>query len=142
MGMDTSRETDEPQKILIVDHQPLILRGLSMLIDSTSDLNVCATALTQREGVELIAVYNPDLVLTEFPVQDEDGFSLLTNIRLHDPARPVLIFSGHEAPSYVRAAFDAGANGYVSKREIDEHLLFALRQVLAGKSYLSQHIRI
>ena len=41
----------------------------------------------------------------------------------------------HDAPAYVRRAFAAGADGYVSKQELTETLLMAIRSVLRGETY-------
>ena len=47
----------------------------------------------------------------------------------------------HEAPAWTRRAFQAGANGYVTKREMSETLLLAIRCVLDGERYVNPKIR-
>lgn len=49
----------------------------------------------------------------------------------------VVIFSVHTAPSWVRAAFDAGACGYLTKSSVGEEIVFAVQEVLKGRFYVS-----
>ena len=132
----------EPQikrRILIVDDHPLMRRGLTALIDSEPDLIVCAEAATPRAGFEAIASSQPDLVITDLSMGDGDGagLALINDIRSGYEDMPVLVLTTHDAPYYARRAFAAGANGYVSKQELGETLLVAIRCVLNGEKFLS-----
>lgn len=123
--------------MLIVDGQPLVLRGLRALIEGESDLTVCAAADTQREALGAITSFAPDLVITELSHEDGDDLALLRAIRRDHGSLPVLILSRHDAPDYLARAVRAGANGFVTKHETNRTLLFAIRCVLEGKSYVS-----
>ncbi|MBE0620231.1 MAG: response regulator transcription factor [Burkholderiales bacterium] len=125
------------RRILIVDDHALVRRGLSALIDNEPDLSVCAAAATQREGLEAIALSRPDLVIADLSLVDADGLALVEEIRAAYPDLPVLVLSMHDAPVWARRAFQAGAKGYVSKQEMTETLLVAIRCVLGGERYVS-----
>ena len=60
---------------------------------------------------------------------------LVREIRSRDESLRVLVLTMLEAPQYVRRAFAAGANGYVTKKEMTETLLIAIRKVLRGETY-------
>lgn len=130
------------RRILIVDDHPLIRRGLTALIDSEPDLVVCAEAATPQAGFDAIAAARPDLVITDLSMGDgvDAGLSLVNNIRSGYANLPVLVLTIHDAPHYARSAFSAGANGFVSKQELSETLLIAIRSVLKGEQYLSPKI--
>jgi DNA-binding NarL/FixJ family response regulator len=120
------------RRILIVDGHPLVRRGLTDLIDNEPDLIVCAEAATQRAGLERIASNPPDLVITDLFLGEDDGLSLLKEIRSLHADLPLLVFTLHDAAAYTRRAFEAGASGYVSKAEPSEALLVAIRRLLDG----------
>ena len=141
-GESSSRATPPQRRILIVDSQPLVRRGLIALIDHEPDLTVCAAAATRRAGLEAIASSQADLVVTELSFEDGDGLDLVENIRSSDEDLPVLVFSMHDAPRHTRRAFRAGALGYVSKQETGETLLVAIRCVLGGEKYVSPKLRV
>lgn len=131
------------RRILIVDDHPLVRRGLAALIDSEPDLMVCAVAAGFRDGLAAMAASRPDLVILDLSLADgagADGLALIEEIRSGDAELPVLVLSMHDAPRYARRAFRAGASGYVTKQEVTETLLVALRCVLGGETYVSPKI--
>jgi DNA-binding NarL/FixJ family response regulator len=130
------------RRILIVDDHVLVRRGLSVLIDNERDFMVCAAAATCREGLAAIAIAQPDLAIVDLSLRDDDGLVLVRDIRSsHDAALPVLVLSIHDTPSCAARAFRAGANGYVTKQEMSDVLLVAIRSVLSGQRYASPKIR-
>ncbi len=129
------------RRILIVDDHPLLRRGLAALIKSEPDLTICAEATTQRGGLEAVASSRPDLVITDLSLADGDGLALVKEIRLAQEYLPVLVLTLYDAPAYAERAFQAGANGYVTKEEMDETLLLAVRRVLAGEKYVSPKLQ-
>ena len=136
----TPRAMKTRRRLLIIDNHPLVRRGLSTLIDNEPDLTVCAEA-THEEGLEAIATNRPDLVITDLWLAEADGFGLIEEIRASNAKLPVLVLSMHAAPQYARRALHAGANGYVSKQEMGETLLIAIRCVLDGETYVSPKLR-
>ena len=120
---------------LIVDDHPLVRRGLKALIDAEPDLIVCGEAATREDGLRAIAVARPDLVVVEPSLVRGDGLELIREIRSRYEGLRVLALTMHEAPLYVRRAFAAGASGYVTKSEMTETLLAAIRSVLSGGTY-------
>jgi DNA-binding NarL/FixJ family response regulator len=129
------------RRILIVDAHALVRRGLASLIDGEPDLSVCAAVGTPQEGLEAIASAGPDLVIVDLSFEEGLGLDLVRKILSRHPDMPVLIISILDAPIYAERAFEAGATGYVTKQELDETVLIAIRTVLAGDKYLSSKLR-
>lgn len=127
----------EPAKrrIMIVDDHPLVRRGLKAMINAESDLIVCAEAANPRDGLEAISGAQPDLVIADLSLGQADGLDLVRGISARHKGLPVLVLTMHEAPLHVRRAFAAGASGYVTKRDMTETLLEAIRSVLRGEKY-------
>jgi DNA-binding NarL/FixJ family response regulator len=123
------------RRILLVDSHPLARRGLTALLESESGLAVCAAVATRLQALEAIAAEQPDLVIVELFLEEGDGPDLVKAIRSRHAELPVLVLSLQEAPAYAERALQAGASGYVSKREMGETLLDAVRCVLDGKKY-------
>ncbi|MGI9332007.1 MAG: response regulator [Gammaproteobacteria bacterium] len=129
------------RRILIIDHQSLVRRGLSALIESEPDLLVCAEAAAEQAGLEAVAASQPDLVIIDPLFASGDGLEMVKTIRLHHRALPILVLTTHSARRYVEGAWRAGASGYVTKRELGETLLDAIRRALDGEKYVSPKIR-
>ena len=132
-----SGQTPVKRLILIIDNHPLVRRGLTALIDNEPDLSVCAEAATCREGLEAIAASRPDLVITDLSFGEGDGLAMVKDIRSRYQDLPVLVLTMHDAPVYARRAFRAGASGYVTKQEMSEKVVIAIRRVLNGERYES-----
>jgi DNA-binding NarL/FixJ family response regulator len=140
-GKTSSPGAPARRRILIVDDHPLVRRGLTALIDNEPDLTVCAEAATQRAGLAAIATFRPDLVIADLSLEDGDGLALVEEIRSGYEDLPVLVLTMRDAPRWAHRAFRAGASGYVSKQEMGETLLSAIRGVLGGERYVSPRIR-
>ncbi len=125
------------RRILLIDDHPLLRRGLRELIDNEPDLVVCGEAADYRAGLDAVASCRPDLVIADISLGDGDGLELVKEIRESHGDLPVLVLSMHSAALYSDRAFHAGAGGYVSKQELSESLLTAIRCVIGGERYPS-----
>ncbi len=140
-SQSTAPEAAARRRILIVDNHALVRRGLIVLIDNEADLTVCAAVATQQAGLAAIAGSRPDLVITDLALDDGDGLDLVRDIRAGHEGLPVLVLTMHDAPVHIRRAFQAGARGYVSKPELGETLLVAIRCVLGGGTFGGPELR-
>ena len=86
-------------------------------------------------GSDAIATARPDLAIVDLSLGHGDGLELVREIRTRHAGLRVLVLTMHDAPEYVRRAFAAGADGCVSKQELTETLLMAIRSVLRGETY-------
>lgn len=127
-------------RILLVDDHALLRRGLTTLIECEPDLTVCAAAATRRAGLEAIAATQPDLVIADLSLKEavDDGLEMIKDIKRRFPGLPVLVLSMRDEAIYAERALRAGARGYVSKEELDDTVLTAIRRVLAGEIHTSE----
>jgi DNA-binding NarL/FixJ family response regulator len=135
------RSTVTAKKILIVDDHPLVRRGLSALIESENGLAVAAEAATCRAALEALDRDRPDLVIVDLALGAEDGLELIKKIRARKAKMPVLVLSMYDEALYAERCLKAGAMGYITKGQLDEALLDALRALLRGETYLSAELQ-
>jgi DNA-binding NarL/FixJ family response regulator len=136
-----ARATPAKRRILLVDVHALPRRGLAALINNEPDLSVCIEAATHPSALKAINSADPDLVIVDVSFKDGAGLDFVKKIRSRRPHLPLLLMSIHVAPVYAEWAFQAGANGYVTKQELDGTVLIAIRNVLDGEQYLSPKVR-
>lgn len=126
------------KRIVIVDDHPLFRKGLEQLINSTNDgFAICGEAGDAAEGMNTIRELKPDLVIVDLSLPGANGIELIKNIRAEFRKLPILILSMHDESLYALRALRAGAQGYVMKQEALENVIGAIREVLAGRPYLS-----
>ena len=128
----------QPKRIVIVDDHPLFRKGLEQLINSSGNaFHVCGEATDATEGMSVIRQMKPDLAIVDLSLPGANGIELIKNIRAEFRKLPVLILSMHDESLYALRALRAGAQGYVMKQEALENVITAIREVLAGRPYLS-----
>ena len=127
-------------KILIVDDHPLVRAGLSQLIGDCPDLEVCGEAADMAEALKQIDASSPDLAIIDLSLAGGSGLDLIEHIKSRDRDILMLVASMHDETLYAERVLAAGARGYINKQEAQESIIQAIRQVLNGKVYLSQHM--
>ncbi len=123
--------------VLIVDDHPVVRHGLSQIIGHERDLAVCGEADCAPAALEAMRRLKPDLALLDISLQGANGIELIKLMRAEQPRLAILMLSMHDESLYALRALRAGARGYVMKSEAMEHLLTAIRKVLAGDIYVS-----
>jgi DNA-binding NarL/FixJ family response regulator len=147
-AMMTNLMLDRPEKplqtakktVLIVDDHPLLRQGLALLINQQEDMQVCSEAEEAHAAMHAVAQRRPDIMILDISLNGPDGLELLKSIRATDPDLPILILSMHDEAIYAERALRARANGYIMKQEAAEKVLVAIRRILNGEVYLSDHM--
>jgi len=131
--------TNQPSRVLLVDDHPSVMMGLTILINAEKDLRVCGTARTPEQARQQLRAACPNVIVLDLSLGSFCGVEFLRELRAQRPAVPVLVYSCHQNADHVCDALRAGANGYVTKDDI-EHVVPALRSVLAGGRYLTSAV--
>lgn len=124
---------------LLVDDHTLFRSALKALLVAHS-VEIVAEAADAVEAARQLSSLQLDLVLLDYELPDLNGAQLVRAMRGRHNETPVLMLSMHSDALTIRAAFEAGANGYVTKMADAEELLIAIRQVAAGLAYLPKRL--
>jgi DNA-binding NarL/FixJ family response regulator len=127
-------------RVLVVEDHPIVRHGLTMLIDDQPDLRICGSAATLEDGLQLATQSEPDAIVVDLALGEASGLDLINHVHLTTPNLPILVLSMHDEMSHAERALRAGARGYVMKREAMDHVLTALRRVLAGGMFVSDRL--
>ena len=123
-------------RILIVDDHAIVRAGLRLLVDAEDDLETVGEAGDGREAIFEARSSKPDVILMDVVMPEQGGIETLPTLLHEHPEVKVLILSMEDDPRYVRAAFGAGASGYVLKEAADNELVDAIREVARGGRYV------
>ena len=126
------------KRILIVDDHPMMRTGLAQLINNEPDLKVAAEADNAGQAINLVSKQRFDLALLDISLPDKNGLELIKDIRAIHPNLPLLVVSMHDEMIYGSRVLRAGGRGYIMKQEGGKKFLHAIRQVLAGKIFVSE----
>jgi DNA-binding NarL/FixJ family response regulator len=125
------------RRILIVDDHPMMRQGLRALIGREQDLDICGEAETAAQALDAVATLMPDLILTDITLPGRNGIELIKDICAVRPGIRILAISTHDESLYAERALRAGARGYIMKDESPSIMMQAIRQVLAGRIFVS-----
>ncbi len=130
-----SRVTAPPRiRVLLVDDHPAVREGLGLLL-APDGIDVVAEASAHAEALARVKQRRPDLAIVDLSLDAEDGAALIADLRAR--AVPALAYSMHKDARHVEGAFAAGALGYVTKGELHDVLVEGVRQVAAGRQFVS-----
>ena len=127
-----------PIRVLIVDDHAVVRAGLRMLIDQDPDMNVTSVAGNRSEALAAAASDQPNIIILDIVLGDEDGLSLLPELRGVAPHSRVLVLTGLRSSDSQRQAMRAGARGIVLKEHAVEVLLKAIKKVHHGEVWLDR----
>jgi len=122
-------------RLVLADGQPLMRDALRDLLAPR-----CKVVAEVADGRALVAAaerLRPDLVVTDVALPGIDGIEATRRLKAALPALRVLVLSAHARPPWVRAAFAAGACGYLTKAATAEEVELAVDALLADRYYLS-----
>ena len=128
-------------RVLVVDDHPIVRQGIRGVLEQQPDMVLCGEAEDAGDALKAIAATRPDVVILDISLRGSDGLDVTKSIRARDTKLPVLVMSMHSESLYAGRALRAGANGYIMKTEVAENLVPAVRHILAGDIYLSEHAR-
>ena len=126
--------------ILVVDDHPIVRDGLAELLNHEADMMVIAKAGNIAEAIKAVKKQRIDLAIVDMLLKDETGVQVTKKIKALCPNLIVLIFSMSDDIQYVKQAFEAGARGYITKDELSEKIIDAIRQILDGGIYLNKRL--
>lgn len=119
-------------RVLLVDDQQLLRRGLAMLLSTADGIEVSAQAAGGDEALAALGRELPDVVLTDARMPGMDGVELAERCRERWPELPVLMLTTFDDEAIVRGALAAGASGFLLKDTSTDALADAIRAVAAG----------
>ena len=123
-------------RVLVVDDHAVVRSGLRLLLDAEPDIEAVGEAPNAERALYEAIELKPDVVLMDLQMPEKGGIEGMPALLQALPTTKVLVLSMQDEPRYVRAAFEAGASGYVLKEAADSDLVAAVREVAGGGRYV------
>jgi DNA-binding NarL/FixJ family response regulator len=127
-------------RIILVDDHKIMRDGLRTLIKKESGMEVIAEAETGRKAIQLVQELKPDVAIMDIAMPDLNGIDATKQIITQFPDVKIIALSMHSDRRFVAGILEAGASGYLLKDCAFEELARAIREVIAGRIYLSPGI--
>jgi DNA-binding NarL/FixJ family response regulator len=136
------RASKGPTCILLVGGHPIIRFRIRQILEQEPDLSICAEADTDAAALDAFQAREADLAVVVMDPSPESAAGLEMIGRLHavNPTLPIVVASAHDERLVAEQALRAGARAYLMKQHAGDALIPAIRQVLAGRRYVSPRV--
>lgn len=127
------RKRDGRIRVLIVDDQEVVRRGLTALLVQTAHIRAVGAAATVAAALDASSRLAPDVVLTECRLPDGSGIDICQALPALSPHTRVLFLTGSVDDESILAALRAGAAGFLLKSVHRQGLVLAIEAVAGGQ---------
>lgn len=124
-------------RLLVVDDQPIIRRGLALILDAQADIEVVGQAADGQQALQLAEALRPDVVVMDLQMPVLGGVAATRLLAQRLPRTRVVVLTTFDDDERVFAAVQAGAHAYLLKDAAEGELLDTVRAVHRGESRLS-----
>jgi DNA-binding NarL/FixJ family response regulator len=133
----------ETRRVVLVEDQELLRRGLVAALGDTSPWVIAGEAASLEEARHLLEslLPPPDLIILDIALRDKEwGLELMPWLAKREAAPPVLVYSVYADYAHIKTAFHLGVQGYISKAEGLLELEAAMETVARGNVYVDKKI--
>lgn len=127
-------------RVMLVDDQMLMRRGLRTLLEIENGIEVVAEAAHGEEALAMMAAARPDVALVDARMPVMDGVALIAALTADFPQVACIVLTTFEEDDYIFGALRAGARGYLLKDTSPEDLVAAIHKVAAGQTILDSPV--
>ena len=125
--------------LLAEDHADFLAAAVRLL---GAEFTVVRTFGDGESLLREAAGLRPELIVLDITMPGVNGIETVRRLKAAGEAGAVVILTVHSDPDYVREVLAAGALGYVVKCRLASDLIPALKEALAGRSFISPSIHL
>jgi DNA-binding NarL/FixJ family response regulator len=128
-------------RVVLVAGEPLFRLGFRSMLDASGDLSLVADAADARSGFRCIDAEHPDVVIIDVALAGMNGIAATREVKRRMPTAKVVLLAGWPCERDALDGLTAGAGAFVLKTEPPEALLYAIRAVAHGHTYITPQLR-
>ena len=123
-------------RVLIGDDNPAMLEAVTQMLQD--DYQIVGALAEASAVVAQVPKLKPDILVLDISMGDMNGFEITRRLRSDFCRSKIIFLTVHEELEFIRAAFDAGASGYVFKSRMNKDLRTAINTVMNEKVFLPE----
>lgn len=127
-----------PIRIILADDHAVVRAGIRAFLERSGRVQVLAEAADGQQVLQLIAEYQPDVVVLDIQMPGMNGIEATRAIRARQLPVGILILTAYDDRPYVNALLRAGANGYLLKTADPEEIIAAVQEVHQGRQVIDR----
>jgi DNA-binding NarL/FixJ family response regulator len=124
----------ETIRVVLADDHPLMRKGICSMLQKTEDIEVVGQAKDGYEALSLVHDLNPDVLLLDMEMPGLQGMEVAKELKAAGSEVPILALSAYEDKHYIIGILATGAAGYLTKEELPQTIIRAVRGVAKGEN--------
>jgi two-component system, NarL family, invasion response regulator UvrY len=124
-------------RVLVADDHAIVRRGLKLILEEEFHNIQFGEASDGQQALDLVWKQDWDIVILDITFAGRSGLDILKELKQVRPKLPVLVLSMHPEDQFAVRVLKSGASGYMTKENVAEELVKAIKKVLAGGKYVS-----
>lgn len=125
--------------VLVADDHPIFVEGLQAVLSNPGgkfSYTIKGVARTGTQVTQMLHENEADLLLLDLNLPETDSLKILPTVKKGSINTRVLVMTMYDDPRLVKAAFKAGADGYMLKSGTKDELFHAIEEVIQGHTYV------
>ena len=128
-------------RIVVADDHELFRDGLKHFMDSEGDIEIVGEAGTGKETIEICRKTNPDILLLDMNMPDQDGLEVIQALKSSNKDIRILVITMYDNEEYALRVLQMGVSGYMVKYSSSKILLQGIKRIMAGKVFIPDNMR-
>lgn len=130
----------ESIRVLITDDHSIVREGLTLILETTDDIEVVGEAADGAEALRQVAEHQPDVVLMDLRMPGMDGLTAIEHLQRDHPQVAIVILTTYNEDDLMLRGLQAGAKGFLLKDTPRDTLLDTIQAAAKGESLLTADV--
>ena len=126
--------------VVVCDDHAIVRKGLVQILSESGDIKVTAEAANFGELRQRLKTAQCNVLVIDIEMPGKNGIEAIGLLKKEMPRLPAIVLSLYPEDQYAVRALRAGAAGYINKASAPEKLVEAVRQVAAGRKFISPEV--
>ncbi|MBK9149844.1 MAG: response regulator transcription factor [Saprospiraceae bacterium] len=130
-------------RAVLADYQKMFSEGLQHILKNKKypAIKIAGVAYNKEELIQMMT-FPVDLIIMEIAIGEGEGLKLISELKKSQPSAKIIVLSAYGEPKLVKDAFLKGIDGYILKSNSSLELMECIDEVLEGKTYVGDGVRI
>jgi DNA-binding NarL/FixJ family response regulator len=129
------------KKVLLAEDHSIVIKGMKLTFETEFPAYGLDIIKSVSGLMKALKATSYPMAIIDLQLEDGDTLHLITDLVKLYPDVHILVFSANPEELYAQKLYNIGVRGYLNKQSPDEEVIDAIRQILAGKTYLSENFK-